>query len=276
VTEPTFPFGKNWQEFLRRFDQERLRVAAESLIGFLPLHDLRGKTFLDVGCGSGLFSYAAYTLGAERIVSFDADSDSVACCKVLRAQAGDPDSWEVAQGSVLDREFTSRLGTFDLVYAWGVLHHTGRMWDSIRISTDLVSPGGYYYIALYNKILSRDGRAAWVHDFWTSVKRLYNEHPALGLYVLEPLAMAAYLGLVLLRGENPVAHVRNYKSQRGMSWSTDATDWLGGYPYEFATVEEVFSFVRQARRDFNLVNLRVTSGRGLNWYLFERTEIPSS
>ena len=98
----------------------------------------------------------------------------------------------------------------------------------------------------------------------------------MGLYVLEPLAMAAYLGLVLLRGENPVAHVRNYKSQRGMSWSTDATDWLGGYPYEFATVEEVFSFVRQARRDFNLVNLRVTSGRGLNWYLFERTEIPSS
>jgi len=270
VTEIAFPFGKNWREFLRHFDEERLRVAAESLIEFLPLQDMRGKTFLDVGCGSGLFSYAAHTLGAERIVSFDADPDSVACCKVLRARSGNPESWEVTQGSILDREFTSRLGLFDLVYAWGVLHHTGRMWDSIRISADLVSPEGYYYIALYNKILSRDGRAAWIHDFWIKVKRLYNEHPGLGSYVLEPAAMAAYLGLVLLRGENPVTHVRNYKSQRGMSWRTDATDWLGGYPYEFATVEEVFSFVREARSDFNLVNLKVTSGRGLNWYLFHR------
>jgi hypothetical protein len=56
-----------------------------------------------------------------------------------------------------------------------------------------------------------------------------------------------------------------------MSWRTDATDWLGGYPYEFATVEEVFRFVRNEFPDFNLINLKVTGGRGLNWYLFQKT-----
>ena len=84
--------------------------------------------------------------------------------------------------------------------------------------------------------------------------------------------MAAYLAMVTARRHNPVKHVREYKSHRGMSWRTDATDWLGGYPYEFATVEEVFTFVRAVAPDFNLVNMKVTSGRGLNWYLFERSE----
>ena len=82
--------------------------------------------------------------------------------------------------------------------------------------------------------------------------------------------MAAYLALIVLHGQNPVAHVRNYKSHRGMSWSTDATDWLGGYPYEYATVEEIFKFIKGVNPDLNLMNLKIASGRGLNWYLYEK------
>ena len=145
------------------------------------------------------------------------------------------------------------------------------MWHAIERTAGLVNPGGYYYIALYNKILARNGSASWVHPFWLRIKTLYNTYPSLGSYVLEPLAMAAYLAIVVARGENPLTHIRNYKSHRGMSWRTDATDWLGGYPYEFATVEEVFKFVRDKFADFNLANIKVTSGRGLNWYLFQRS-----
>jgi hypothetical protein len=146
------------------------------------------------------------------------------------------------------------------------------MWDAIRNSTRLVGKAGYYYLALYNKILARDGAASWIHPFWIRIKKTYNSSPRLGKYVFEPLAMAAYLAMVTARGQNPVTHVKQYKSHRGMSWKTDATDWLGGYPYEFATVEEVFAFVKNTRPEFNLVNIKVTSGRGLNWYLFERTD----
>ena len=145
------------------------------------------------------------------------------------------------------------------------------MWDAIQASVGLTRLGGYYYIALYNKILGRSGSTSWIHSFWLGVKRFYNAHPGVGAYVLEPLAMAAYLAMVLAKLENPVSHIKNYKSHRGMSWRTDATDWLGGYPYEFATVEEVFKFVKERFPDVNLVNLKVTSGRGLNWYLFQRS-----
>ncbi len=164
------------------------------------------------------------------------------------------------------------LGSFDVVYSWGVLHHTGKMWDAIDNSAKMVAPGGHYYIALYNKLLTRNGSQSPVHDFWLRVKKLYNAHPLVGKYVLEPLAMAAYLGMVLARLENPITHLKNYKSHRGMSWRTDATDWLGGYPYEFATVEEVFKFVRKKFPNFNLQNLKISGGRGLNWYLFQEAD----
>jgi 2-polyprenyl-3-methyl-5-hydroxy-6-metoxy-1,4-benzoquinol methylase len=268
--QQNFSFGRNWKNFLESLDEDRLDIAAESLTEFLGLSDLRGKSFLDIGCGSGLFSYAAFKLGAERIVSFDLDPFSVQCCRHLHDLADRPPNWEIHEGSILDKAFVSPLGNFDIVYSWGVLHHTGNMWESIINSGELVAPNGHYYIALYNKITSRRGSPAWVHSFWLWVKRLYNAHPLLGKFVLEPAAMGAYLAMVAARLENPVKHVRNYRSHRGMRWSTDATDWLGGYPYEFATVEEVFKFVSTKFPDFVLTNIKTTSGRGLNWYLFQR------
>lgn len=268
--EKTFSFGRNWQAFLNSIDEERVTIAESSLTEFLNLNSLEGKSFVDIGCGSGLFSWAALNLGANRIISFDVDPFSVECCRYLHSRAGSPANWEVREGSVLDRDFVSNLGTFDIVYSWGVLHHTGRMWDAVWNSANMVTPGGSYYIAIYNRILARDGSTSWVHPFWLKVKRIYNSSPVVGSYILEPLAMAAYVAMVLARGENPVKHIREYKSHRGMSWRRDATDWLGGYPYEFATVEEVFKFVRAEFPDFNLVNVKVTSGRGLNWYLFEK------
>lgn len=270
MPKKTFSFGQNWKRFLAAIDEERISVAETSLTEFLGLDNLQGKSFLDIGCGSGLFSLAAMRLGAARVVSFDIDVFSVDCCKYLRKHEGDPEQWEIHTGSVLDEEFLSQLGRFDIVYSWGVLHHTGKMWDAVTNSATLVNPGGHYYIAIYNKILSRNGSASWIHNFWIRIKQTYNSSPTIATYLLEPLAMSAYVGMLLAKFENPVSHIRNYKSHRGMSWKTDATDWLGGYPYEFATVEEIFKFVRSEFPDFSLANLKITSGRGLNWYLFER------
>jgi 2-polyprenyl-3-methyl-5-hydroxy-6-metoxy-1,4-benzoquinol methylase len=268
--EPTFSFGRNWQIFLESLDEERVKNAESSLSEFMDIDNLRGKTFLDIGCGSGLFSLAAYNLGAERIVSFDIDPFSVQCCRYLAGTKGNPDNWEISEGSILENDFVDRLGGFDVVYSWGVLHHTGKMWDAIRNSLNLVNPGGVYYIALYNKILARDGSNSWIHPFWIRVKRIYNAYPMLGKYVFTPGAKAAYIAMLIAKRENPIKHVRNYKSHRGMSWATDATDWIGGWPYEFASVEEVFTFVKEIKPDFTLENIKVTSGRGLNWYLFAR------
>ncbi len=80
-----FEFGKNWSAFLAHLSEDRILKAEQSLREMLEVETLTGKTFLDIGSGSGLFSLAARRLGAK-VFSFDFDSNSYACTKELRAK----------------------------------------------------------------------------------------------------------------------------------------------------------------------------------------------
>jgi 2-polyprenyl-3-methyl-5-hydroxy-6-metoxy-1,4-benzoquinol methylase len=262
-----FEFGKNWQQFLRLLDPTRIRQAEESLAGMLREQDLTGKSFLDIGSGSGLFSLAARRLGA-RVQSFDFDRHSVACAEELRRRffPADP-NWSIAQGSVLDGPYMRSLGTFDIVYSWGVLHHTGRMWDAVDAACAAVAPGGKLFIALYNDLGTRTTR-------WRAVKRAYNRVPA----VLRPLLTAAAIAPQELRNlarsvltGRPGDYLRSWTTYngRGMNHWRDAVDWVGGYPYEVATPEAVLDFCRA--RGFELTAMKCGGvGLGCNEFVFDR------
>ena len=260
-----FPFGANWRRFLNRITEERVKNAARSLTDFLELENFEGRSFLDVGCGSGLFSLAAFGLGAKRVVSFDRDPLSVECCRRLRRRVNDPPNWEIHRGSILDPDFTSGLGTFDIVYAWGTLQHTGQMWDALKRSAVLVNQGGYLYLAIYNCV---DG---WLgSQFWLKFKRAYNALPRLGQCLVDLGAIPIYFVARLLHSKNLVADVQSYESSRGMYWKTDLTDWLGGLPYECATVEQVFRFIKTNCQGLTLHNLKTTNSLANNWFAFKR------
>src|SRR5271169_6905012 len=101
-----FEFGKNWTRFLRLVNDERLAHAQEALSAMLGTKSLAGKSFLDVGSGSGLSSLSAARLGASRIHSFDFDPQSVACTRELkRRYFPDFAGWTIEEGSVLDPAF---------------------------------------------------------------------------------------------------------------------------------------------------------------------------
>lgn len=252
-----FAFGENWLGFLQVLDENRIRRAEQSLRERLDTETLKGRSFLDLGSGSGLFSLAARRLGA-RVRSVDYDPQSVACTEELRKRhfADDPD-WTVEPGSALDPEFLLRLGQFDVVYSWGVLHHTGDMWKAMSLVTDSVRPGGQLFLAIYNDqgLISR---------YWTLVKRAYNRNTV--ARVLLTVLHAPYLvGARWL--------VRAFKHrrplERGMSLWHDMIDWLGGYPFEVARPEAVFRFFR--KRGFVLQELRTCGGRmGCNEFVFHR------
>lgn len=146
-TQDRFSFGQNWSRFVREnLDRDRVETAKQSLKNFLGLETLEGKTFLDIGCGSGLFSLAAFELGASRIVSFDYDKDSLACCRLLHERASEPSNWLILQGSALDIGFLDSLGKFDIIYSWGVLHHTGAMWQAIENASLCIKEDGLFFL----------------------------------------------------------------------------------------------------------------------------------
>lgn len=265
MQDQTFSFGRNWQEFLACVNEDRKRIAEQSIRDFMKVDDLKGKTFVDVGCGSGLFSLAAHRLGAERIVSLDVDPFSVQCCRHLHEEANSPENWRIIEGSVLDADFVASLGQFDVVYSWGVLHHTGDMWTAIRHAAGLVNDRGRFYLSIYNRKRGLFGSATWL-----CIKKLYNRMPGVGKKMMLWAYMAYYFQSKLLRFKNPFRLIREYPKRRGMAWRTNLIDWIGGHPYEYATVQEIFDLVCHEIGGFTLSNLQTTRGLGTNSFLFDR------
>lgn len=146
-----FAFGKNWAAFADKIQESEIAEAVAGLSRFFAGESLAGKRFLDIGCGSGLHSLAALRLGAAEVVAVDLDPDSVETARaVLGHHASDTSVWRVQQASVFALDPTA-MGTFDVIYSWGVLHHTGDMMRALRQAASLVKPGGLFIFALYRK-----------------------------------------------------------------------------------------------------------------------------
>ncbi len=264
-----FRFGENWSRFAATIPPARIAAARDSLREMLGTESLEGSSFLDIGSGSGLFSLSAVEMGADRVHSLDYDPDSVATTADLKSRFAPDSSWTIERASALDDDHMGSLGKWDIVYSWGVLHHTGDMWRGIENACARVGPGGRLFISIYND-------QGWVSRFWKRAKRLFNSVPRplrapYAVLVMAPMEMKAVLRATLkLR---PQEYFREWRTandrDRGMDRWRDLLDWVGGYPFEVATPDEIFEFC--TARGFTLQTIHtVGGGHGCNEFVFER------
>eukprot|EP00456_Euglypha_rotunda_P008380 TRINITY_DN1164_c0_g3_i2.p1 TRINITY_DN1164_c0_g3~~TRINITY_DN1164_c0_g3_i2.p1 ORF type:complete len:280 (-),score=29.38 TRINITY_DN1164_c0_g3_i2:550-1389(-) len=263
-----FQFGANWASFLRTIDETRVCEAEQSLKEMLGVETLSGKRFLDAGSGSGLFSLAARRLGAE-VHSFDYDPQSVACTRELKRRFFESDSqWTVDEASVLDPSYLQSLGVFDYVYSWGVLHHTGQMWNALENITIPIGPGGKLFISIYNN-------QGPISKYWTAIKKTYASGLA-GRVLTCSLLVPYFTMRTAIHGVrkygNPLSGFSTYKARRGMSAFHDYIDWIGGYPFETASAGELLDFY--APKGLELRRLVTTNGHGCNQLVFQSVTKP--
>ena len=256
----TFSFGKNWSDYVEGVDDEDVRRAKADIENWLGAGYVQGRRVLDVGSGSGIHSLSYVLLGAKEVYSFDYDPLSVAATKKLKEKAKDPAHWTVTQGSVLDQTFLESLGRYDIVYSWGVLHHTGSMWKAIENVLDLVTPGGTLWITLYK------GGPRYPKDL--AVKRRYNAASKLGKRLMEARRILRLMLRRARRFQNPFAW--NEKVGRGMNTYHDIVDWFGGLPYEVATEDEVLVFAR--KHGFVLERISAAPEGGCSGYVLRRAK----
>lgn len=264
-----FEFGRNWAAFLTVLDDQRIETAEKSLKEMLECDHLEGKTFLDIGSGSGLFSLAARRLGA-RVHSFDFDPNSFACTQELRRRyfPGDAD-WRVEQGSVLDPEYLNSLGKFDIVYSWGVLHHTGDMWGALENAALPVAENGKLFIAIYNDTGGQSRRWHWIKKTYCRLPRPLKTPFAVTAIAPQEIKAIAK-SLFTLRPMDYIRSWTSYKNGRGMNRWYDIIDWVGGYPYEVTTVDQIFEFYKA--KNFSLTKIKCGGvGLGCNEFVLKKS-----
>ena len=244
-----FQFGANWQSFSRLVGEEHVHSAATELARILGASDLAGRRFLDIGCGSGLHALAAHRLGAAEVVGIDFDPKSVETARSLFARFGAPGTFRV--GDALQPN--DDLGQFDVVYSWGVLHHTGDMVSAIRNAARHVRPGGLFALALY-------ARTPFC-GAWKRIKRWYVKATPAQKARAERLYIRLAALSLALQGKRLSEHIAHYRSARGMDFHHDVRDWIGGYPYESIRPAELHDLL--APLGFDLVHRTVQRRTGI-------------
>ncbi len=214
-----FSFGFNWLDYVKtRLNNEIIEAHVNDLKTIYDKAgiDLKNKSVFDIGCGSGLSSLSFAKLGASKIVGIDVDPYSVEASNYTKDNfLNNRIEWDIHHHSILS-ELLHPEQSFDIVYSWGVLHHTGDMWNAIRNAVKNVRVGGFFHVALY-----RSGPT-------------YNQH------------LTDKFKFTLASMEEKMSTLYNYKhlkknpwaiNNRGMNKFHDALDWLGGLPYEVCDPE---------------------------------------
>ena len=258
-----FKFGKNWKLFLKGLENKHIQISKKALLKFNQNINLKNRSFIDIGSGSGLSSLAAKQLGAK-VVSIDVDTECIECTKFLKNKFyKDSKDWDIKKLSILNTKNIKIMNKFDYVYSWGVLHHTGNLKKALKNTESLCGKNGFIHLALYNDQGRKSKR-------WKIIKKMYIKNNFIVKKLIELIFFPFFLLKPFLQSLlSPILKNNNRIRKRGMTHYISMVDWLGGYPFETSKPEEIFNFF--TNKNYTLISLYTCGpGHGCNEFLFKK------
>ena len=268
MSNSNFKFGKNWKEYLEKTNDQNILYASRDLETILGTNNIKNKSFLDIGCGSGIHSLSALTLGAKYVESFDLDPINIKNTQNFIEKWWEEKNYDIYQNNILDNNVQNKK--FDIIYSWGVLHHTGNLELAIKNSLKYCKSGSILFLALYEK--------TYYCEIWKKIKKFYNSSNKFTKFSILYSYIIFKIIVLILLFKNPYKHIRDYQNNeqnRGMLFFNDQVDWVGGYPYESITKKELETIVGEdfSLRFYNKSKtgiLRSLLGNGCSIYTFEK------
>lgn len=140
-----------WTEYVPEYEASEKHWAM-----FYSPEEVQGMAVLDAGCGTGIFSAIFARNGAGRVVGIDISPGSLETARGLK------EKFNLANVS-FERQDMLQLpfadGTFDIVWAWGTVHHTTDPLRAISELARVLRPGGSIFLAVYKRT-----KLTWIHE----------------------------------------------------------------------------------------------------------------
>lgn len=260
-----FDFGQNWVNFSKKaLTKERILAAQCDFMRLFGSIGLNDKLFLDIGFGQGITILLAKEAGAK-VFGNDINPKCMEALTNTAECMGVSADFPVVIGSILDTSTISQISQmikagqkYDIVHSWGVLHHTGNLKIALYNAASLVTDGGYLVIAVYN--------SHWSSRVWRIIKKFYCISPkAVKIVMVSIFYPIICIAKIFVTGKNPL------NQERGMDFFYDVVDWIGGYPYEYASIVEIINNLKHS--GFKCIYTKqATVPTGCNEFVFRKTE----
>ena len=229
-------YDRHWSTYVPNIEPCREHVEM-----FFGEGEIEDKLVLDAGCGTAVFSFVFTEKGARDVVALDLTKRSLLEARMRTKRLGSG-KVHFVRATMLSLPFGDEA--FDVVWAWGAVHHTDRPWEALAELCRMVKIGGVLFLAVYLRT-----RLTWLHE---AIRR--------GC-VLLPTCVHRPTAAILALIAAPIVAVfkKREKSRKGETLRALVHDFYFTPVRHYTNPDNVTSFLRG--RGFEVEQFLAASGR---------------